>query len=383
MLVQSQADMDMAWEADDGEQAVALAAKQRPDVMLMDLRMPVLDGVEATRRITEEADAAGVDKPKIIALTTFNRDQAVVEAVQAGASGYLLKSAEPEFLLAAIRTVYSGYSVIAPGSVHELFQHAARTVPVAGPDLAVMDELSPRERDVFLLAAKGLGNAEMAQSLFVSEATVKSHLRSVLSKLGLRTRLQLVAFAYEHGFSGRHPDAKATAARKGRSPSCNCRVLQSQGALHGAALRLLSYIASKPNAKGNHDNTENQVQPVVRGVHGHEVSAHVRHGDEAVDPQDEVDCAATDEVTARHPSSPREVQACCAEQQMDNIVQDGYLEDSKKHGARVMSCEGHGAVIAGDARDKSQDANSQENPAQNQCCVVQRQPHHVVVLRGV
>jgi DNA-binding NarL/FixJ family response regulator len=202
MLVQSQADMDMAWEADDGEQAVALAAKQRPDVMLMDLRMPVLDGVEATRRITEEADAAGVDKPKIIALTTFNRDQAVVEAVQAGASGYLLKSAEPEFLLAAIRTVYSGYSVIAPGSVHELFQHAARTVPVAGPDLTVMDGLSPRERDVFLLAAKGLGNAEMAQSLFVSEATVKSHLRSVLSKLGLRTRLQLVAFAYEHRLLG-------------------------------------------------------------------------------------------------------------------------------------------------------------------------------------
>ena len=150
MLVESQSDMDMAWEAGDGEQAVALAAKQRPDVMLMDLRMPVLDGVEATRRITEEADAAGVDKPKIIALTTFNRDQAVVEAVQAGASGYLLKSAEPEFLL----------------------------------------------------AAKGLGNAEMAQSLFVSEATVKSHLRSVLSKLGLRTRLQLVAFAYEHRLLG-------------------------------------------------------------------------------------------------------------------------------------------------------------------------------------
>lgn len=143
-----------------------------------------------------------MDKPKIIALTTFNRDQAVVEAVQAGASGYLLKSAEPEFLLAAIRTVYSGYSVIAPGSVHELFQHAARTVPVAGPDLAVIDELPPRERDVFLLAAKGLGNAEMAESLFVSEATVKTHLRGVLGKLGLRTRLQLVAFAYEHRLLG-------------------------------------------------------------------------------------------------------------------------------------------------------------------------------------
>jgi DNA-binding NarL/FixJ family response regulator len=202
MLVQSQADMALAWEAGDGEQAVQRSAEQRPDVMLMDLRMPGTGGVEATRRITEESAAAGVDKPKIIALTTFNRDQAVVDAVQAGASGYLLKSAEPEFLLAAIRTVYSGYSVIAPGSVHELFQHAARTVPTSGPDLAVLDGLSGREREVFLLAAKGLSNADMAQGLFVSEATVKTHLRSLLSKLGLRTRLQLVAFAYEHRLLG-------------------------------------------------------------------------------------------------------------------------------------------------------------------------------------
>lgn len=202
MLVQSQPDMALAWEADDGVPAVARVAEQRPDVMLMDLRMPVVGGVEATRRITEESVAAGVDRPKIIALTTFNRDQAVVEAVQAGASGYLLKSAEPEFLLAAIRTVYSGYSVIAPGSVHELFQHAARAVPASGPDLGVLDGLSAREREVFLLAAKGLSNADMAQGLFVSEATVKTHLRSLLVKLGLRTRIQLVAFAYEHRLLG-------------------------------------------------------------------------------------------------------------------------------------------------------------------------------------
>jgi DNA-binding NarL/FixJ family response regulator len=157
-----------------------------------------MDGVEATRRIMAHADAAGTDKPRIIALTTFNRDQAVIDAVQAGASGYLLKSAEPEFLLAAIRTVHSGYSVIAPGSVHELFQHAARTVPPAAPDLSVLEELSPRERDVFLLAAKGLANTDIAGSLFVAEATVKTHIRSTLAKLGLRTRLQLVSFAYEH-----------------------------------------------------------------------------------------------------------------------------------------------------------------------------------------
>ncbi|MDR6507941.1 DNA-binding NarL/FixJ family response regulator [Arthrobacter oryzae] len=202
MLIESQADMELSGEAADGEQAVALAAERNPDVMLMDLRMPVLDGVTATQRILRQADSEGGSKPKIIALTTFNRDQAVVEAVQAGASGYLLKSAEPEFLLAAIRTVHSGYSVIAPGSVHDLFQHAARTLPSAGPDLSVLEVLSARERDVFLLAAKGLTNAEMADSLFVSEATVKTHLRSVLDKLGLRTRLQLVAFAYERRLLG-------------------------------------------------------------------------------------------------------------------------------------------------------------------------------------
>lgn len=202
MLVDSQKDMEFAWEAGDGRQAVELASERRPDVMLMDLRMPVLDGVEATRRIVAEADSAGTEPPRIVALTTFNRDQAVVQAVQAGASGYLLKSAEPEFLLAAIRTVHSGYSVIAPGSIHSLFDHAARNAPAREPDLAVLEVLSARERDVFLLAAKGLSNGEMAQSLFVSEATVKTHLRSVLDKLQLRTRIQLVSFAHERRLLG-------------------------------------------------------------------------------------------------------------------------------------------------------------------------------------
>lgn len=202
MLVESQADLELSGEAGDGGEAVTLAIERRPDVMLMDLRMPVMDGVEATRRIVQHAAAAGTDKPKIIALTTFNRDQAVVQAVQAGASGYLLKSAEPEFLLAAIRTVHSGYSVIAPGSIHSLFEHAARNAPAAGPDLSALSVLSVRERDVFLLAAKGLSNGEMAESLFVSEATIKTHLRSVLDKLGLRSRLQLVAFAHERRLLG-------------------------------------------------------------------------------------------------------------------------------------------------------------------------------------
>ncbi|WP_306897884.1 LuxR C-terminal-related transcriptional regulator [Arthrobacter sp. B1I2] len=125
-----------------------------------------------------------------------------MDVVQAGASGYLLKSAEPEFLLAAIRTVHSGYSVIAPGSVHSLFEHAASRGPSRGPDLSVLDVLSVRERDVFLLAAKGLSNRDMAEALFVSDATVKTHLRSVLDKLTLRTRLQLIAFAHEHRLLG-------------------------------------------------------------------------------------------------------------------------------------------------------------------------------------
>jgi DNA-binding NarL/FixJ family response regulator len=202
MLIDSQSDMEFSGDAADGEQAVALASERRPDVMLMDLRMPVMDGVTAIRRIIGQADACNSDQPRIIALTTFNRDQAVVEAVQAGASGYLLKSAEPEFLLASIRTVHSGYSVIAPGSVHSLFEHAAKQAPSTGPDLSVLDVLSVRERDVFLLAVKGLSNGEMAEGLFVSEATVKTHLRSVLDKLQLRTRLQLIAFAHERRLLG-------------------------------------------------------------------------------------------------------------------------------------------------------------------------------------
>lgn len=202
MLIESQEDMEFAGEAGNGEEALILVAERRPDVMLMDLRMPILDGVAATRKIVELATEAGTDKPQIIALTTFNRDQAVVQAVQAGASGYLLKSAEPEFLLAAIRTVHSGYSVIAPGSVHSLFEHAARSAPAVGPDLSVLEILSVRERDVFLLAAKGLSNGEIAAGLFVSEATVKTHLRSVLDKLELRTRLQLIAYAHERRLLG-------------------------------------------------------------------------------------------------------------------------------------------------------------------------------------
>ncbi|WP_104089083.1 response regulator transcription factor [Arthrobacter sp. GMC3] len=202
MLIDSQSDMIFCGGARDGEEAVALAASASPDVMLMDLRMPVMNGVEATQRIVEAARAEGSEKPKIIALTTFNRDEAVVGAIRAGASGFLLKSVEPEFLLAAIRTVNSGHAVIAPGATHELFQSVPAQAASAGPDLESIAELSAREKNVFLLVAKGLSNAEIAGNVFASEATVKSQVRSILSKLGVRTRIQLVAFAYEHRLLG-------------------------------------------------------------------------------------------------------------------------------------------------------------------------------------
>ncbi|MCQ1951960.1 MULTISPECIES: response regulator transcription factor [Arthrobacter] len=202
MLIRSQQDLAYCGSAGNGMEAVELAEAVCPDIMLMDLRMPVVDGITATRRIMAAADEAGRERPKVIALTTFNRDQAVVEAVRAGASGYLLKSAEPEFLLSAIRTVYAGYSVVAPGSAHDLFAHLTRSADPAEPDTAAIAELTAREKDVFLLVAKGLSNADIAGSVFLSEATVKTHIRRIQDRLGLATRISMVAFAYEHRLLG-------------------------------------------------------------------------------------------------------------------------------------------------------------------------------------
>lgn len=202
MMIESQPDMVFCGSAGNGQEAVDIAASTAPDVMLMDLRMPVMNGVEAIQRIVASARVEGSEKPKIIALTTFNRDEAVLDAIRAGASGFLLKSAEPEFLLAAIRTVHSGHAVIAPGAAHDLFRYSAIPAPVAGPDLESIADLTAREKNVFLLVAKGLSNSEIAANVFASEATVKSRVRSILGKLGVRTRIQLVAFAYEHRLLG-------------------------------------------------------------------------------------------------------------------------------------------------------------------------------------
>ncbi|CAM5283248.1 response regulator [Leifsonia shinshuensis] len=190
MMIESQSDLAFVGAAADGRQAVELARSQRPEVILMDIRMPVMDGIAATRAIRGESPT---ECPRIVVLTTFDRDEAVASALRAGADGFLLKDATPDFILAAIRTVHEGNSVIAPKSTSELLRTLARRRPEA------IEPLSVREKEVFLLAARGLSNAEIGRTAFISEATVKSHIRSILAKLGITSRVQLVAFAYENG----------------------------------------------------------------------------------------------------------------------------------------------------------------------------------------
>jgi DNA-binding NarL/FixJ family response regulator len=192
MILRSQPDIEYAGDAVNGEAAVTLVQETEPDVVLMDIRMPVMDGITATRTIM---DASTKRPPKVIVLTTIQHDEAVVRAIQAGAAGFLTKDTTPDFLLAAIRTVHSGHSVMAPALTNELLRDYTTPGPVND---TVLDDLSGRERDVFLLAAKGLGNADIAAELFLSEATVKSHVGSILGKLQLKNRIQLVALAYQN-----------------------------------------------------------------------------------------------------------------------------------------------------------------------------------------
>ncbi|MGF6824031.1 DNA-binding NarL/FixJ family response regulator [Microbacterium sp. ZKA21] len=193
MLVDSQPDLEVAGEAGDGREALAVIAATRPDVVLMDIRMPVMDGLTATGELLAQPDP-----PKVVMLTTFDLDEAAAKAIRQGASGFLLKDADPEFLLAAIRTVHAGSSVIAASATRDLFAHfAEETKPVP----ASYGELTDREREIFALAARGLSNAEIATREFLSEATVKTHISRILTKLGLRDRVQLVVFAFEHGLT--------------------------------------------------------------------------------------------------------------------------------------------------------------------------------------
>ncbi|MET0813219.1 MAG: response regulator transcription factor [Microbacterium sp.] len=194
MLVDSQADLEVVGEASDGAQALDVVRETHPDVVLMDIRMPVMDGLAATAELLQDAAP-----PRIVMLTTFDLDEAAARAIRQGASGFLLKDADPEFLLAAIRTVHAGSAVIAASATRDLFAHVSDAAPRAVPDAYA--SLTEREREIFALAARGLSNAEIAGREFLSEATVKTHISRILTKLGLRDRVQLVVFAFDHGLA--------------------------------------------------------------------------------------------------------------------------------------------------------------------------------------
>jgi DNA-binding NarL/FixJ family response regulator len=203
MVLAAQPDMQVVGEAADGHAAIELARRVHADVMVMDARMPRLDGVEATRRIREAGDL-----PRVLMLTTFDLDEYAFAALKAGASGFLLKDVPPAELLFAIRAVHSGDSVVAPSTTRRLIDQFAALLPgsqQAAP--AELAELTEREREVLTLVAQGLSNSEIAGRLFVSEATVKTHVGRVLAKLGLRDRVQAVVYAYEAGLvkAGQRP----------------------------------------------------------------------------------------------------------------------------------------------------------------------------------
>lgn len=201
MVIDSQDDLQVVLEAGDGAQAVRQLTGAGPhvDVVLMDVRMPTMDGLTATAQITAHADA-----PKVVVLTTFDLDEYVLDAIRAGASGFLLKDAPPEEMLAAIRTVHRGDAVIAPSSTRRLLEHLVQVLPAPenesdDPARRAIDDLTDREREVLVLMARGRSNTEIGQDLFVAEATVKTHVGRILAKLAVRDRVQAVVAAYEAG----------------------------------------------------------------------------------------------------------------------------------------------------------------------------------------
>ena len=196
LVLEAQPDLEVAGEAGDGEQAVELVSKLEPDIVLMDVRMPTMDGVEATRRIVARGG-----RSRVIILTTFDLDEYAYSALRAGASGFLLKDAPPADLLSAIRAVARGDAVVAPSTTKRLLASVADRLPdpygaVPTDDLEL---LTAREREVLVEVARGLSNAEIAETLVLAEATVKTHVGRILSKLALRDRVQLVIYAYDHG----------------------------------------------------------------------------------------------------------------------------------------------------------------------------------------
>ena len=200
MILEAQPGIEVVAEAPDGEAAIRLARRHRPDVVLMDVRMPGLDGLEATRRLLGgESATATVAPPRVIILTTFDLDEYVYAALQAGASGFLLKDVTPEHLVGAVRTVAIGDALLAPAITRRLVERFARPQAGGATPSAELSSLTAREAEVLGLVARGMSNAEVGAALFVTEATVKTHVAAILAKLGLRNRAQVVVFAYESG----------------------------------------------------------------------------------------------------------------------------------------------------------------------------------------
>lgn len=194
MLIDAQDDMRCVGTASDGAEALAVVERTHPDVVLMDLRMPGSNGIDATRAILSRA--SGDAAPRVIALTTLRRDDVVVQALEAGASAFLTKDATTDQVLSSIRTVHSGESIPDLATTLELVAEMSPHSPERRQE--TLDALSPREREVFLLVARGLSNAEIAKAAYVSEATVKTHIAAILRKLDLRSRVQVVVFAHRH-----------------------------------------------------------------------------------------------------------------------------------------------------------------------------------------
>lgn len=195
MVLDAQADLEVVGEAGDGDDALRLLPAVSSDLVLMDIRMPGMDGVEATRRI-----CATTGSPRVLILTTFDLDEYAYAALKAGASGFMLKDAPPPDLLSAIRSVHSGDAVVAPSTTRRLLDRFAGQLPTdEQPGTADLDALTAREQEVLTLVARGLSNTEIAERLYVSEATVKTHVGRILTKLDLRDRVQAVVLAYETG----------------------------------------------------------------------------------------------------------------------------------------------------------------------------------------
>jgi DNA-binding NarL/FixJ family response regulator len=205
LIVETRPDLEVVGEAEDGAEAVRLAAELRPDVILMDVRMPCLDGIEATRRIV----AAG-NQARILVLTTFDLDEYVYAAIRAGASGFLLKDVRPGDLVDAIRLISNGNALLGSTVTQRLLERFTDSRPAQDGSTSEIANLTARERGILQLLAAGLSNAELAQQLFLSETTVKTHVSSILRKLGVRDRVQAVIAAYEGGLVRPHAHAAAT-----------------------------------------------------------------------------------------------------------------------------------------------------------------------------